>query len=160
MIVPNHTTEDGGRSDHAVDRLLHCDCSNFESCIRPQTSIRLLRLLCSFCTHYLSSGWSSGPWSRDRVLSFAGCHRFPDLGNSHGADALALSVNSVENWLEQKAGVEPYQGGFLLHYMDKLVYPDISATALTVAGVLVCAFNLAVYGRRACRFRPHNQRRT
>src|SRR5246500_2809208 len=49
----------------------------------------------------------------------------------------------LENWLEQKAGVAPYQGGFLLHYMDKLVYPDISATVLTVAGVLVCAFNLA-----------------
>src|SRR5579863_10302044 len=41
----------------------------------------------------------------------------------------------LENWLEQKAGVEPYQGGFLLHFMDKLVYPDISATLLTVAGV-------------------------
>jgi Protein of Unknown function (DUF2784) len=66
----------------------------------------------------------------------------------------------LENWLEQKAGVEPYQGGFLLHYMDKLVYPDISATALRVVGVLVCAFNLAVYGRRAWRFRPHNHRRT
>jgi len=66
----------------------------------------------------------------------------------------------LENWLEQKAGVEPYQGGFLLHYMDKLVYPDISATALTVAGVLVCAFNLAIYGRRAWAIRPHNQRRT
>jgi hypothetical protein len=54
----------------------------------------------------------------------------------------------LENWLEQKAGVEPYQGGFLLHYLDKLVYPDISATALTVAGVIVCAFNLVLYGRR------------
>jgi hypothetical protein len=52
----------------------------------------------------------------------------------------------LENWLESKAGVEPYQGGFLLHYMDKLVYPDISATVLTVAGVLVCALNLALYG--------------
>jgi hypothetical protein len=66
----------------------------------------------------------------------------------------------LENWLEQKAGVEPYQGGFLLHYIDKLVYPDISTTALTVAGVLVCAFNLALYGRRAWVIRPHNQRRT
>jgi hypothetical protein len=66
----------------------------------------------------------------------------------------------LENRLEQKAGVEPYQGGFLLHYMGKLVYPDISATVLTVAGVLVCAFNLAIYGRRAWRVRPHNQRRT
>jgi Protein of Unknown function (DUF2784) len=54
----------------------------------------------------------------------------------------------LENWLEQKAGVEPYQGGFLLHYLDKLVYPDISTTALTVAGVIVCAFNLVLYGRR------------
>ena len=69
-------------------------------------------------------------------------------------------LTMLENWLEQKAGVEPYQGGFLLHYMDKLVYPDISATVLTVAGVLVCTFNLAIYARRAWRVSPHNQRRT
>ena len=55
----------------------------------------------------------------------------------------------LEKWLECKAGVQPYQGGFLLHYLDKLVYPDISATALTVAGVIVCGINLAFYGRQA-----------
>ena len=54
----------------------------------------------------------------------------------------------VENWFEAKAGVQPYQGGFLLHYLDKLVYPDISATVLTAAGVLVCVLNLALYGRQ------------
>ena len=54
----------------------------------------------------------------------------------------------LENWLEAKAGVQPYKGGFLLHYMDKLVYPGISSTILTVAGVIVCVFNLMVYGRR------------
>ena len=54
----------------------------------------------------------------------------------------------LENWLEAKAGVQPYQDGFLLHYLDKVVYPDISASALTVAGVLACVLNLAVYGRR------------
>src|SRR5437016_13480715 len=59
----------------------------------------------------------------------------------------------LENWLEQRAGVAPYQGGFLLHYIDKLVYPDISVTTLTVAGVIVCAFNLALYGRQAWRIR-------
>lgn len=53
----------------------------------------------------------------------------------------------LENWLEQKAGVEPYQGGFLLHYLDKLVYPNISPTVLPVAGVFVCVLNLALYGR-------------
>ena len=54
----------------------------------------------------------------------------------------------LENWLETEAGVEPYQGGFLLPYLDKLVYPDISQTLLTIAGVLVCALNLAFYGWR------------
>jgi hypothetical protein len=53
----------------------------------------------------------------------------------------------LENWLEGKAGIQPYQGGFLLHYLDKLVYPDISATVLTAAGVIVCAVNLAFHGR-------------
>jgi hypothetical protein len=54
----------------------------------------------------------------------------------------------LENWLEAKAGVEQYHGGFLLHYLDKLVYPDISSTALTIAGVIICALNLAFYGRQ------------
>jgi hypothetical protein len=26
----------------------------------------------------------------------------------------------LENWLESRAGFEPYQGGFLLHYLDAL----------------------------------------
>lgn len=55
----------------------------------------------------------------------------------------------LENWLEGRAGVTPYQGGFVLQYMDKLVYPDISATTLTVTGVIVCVFNLALYGWQA-----------
>jgi len=54
----------------------------------------------------------------------------------------------LENWLEGRAGVEPYQGGFLLHYLDKLVYPDLSATVLTIAGVIICALNLGFYGRQ------------
>ena len=51
----------------------------------------------------------------------------------------------LENWCEVKAGVVPYRGGFLLHYLDKLVYPDISATVLTVAGVTICLLNLGFY---------------
>ena len=53
-----------------------------------------------------------------------------------------------ENLLEAKAGVEPYQRSFLLHYLDKIVYPDISPVVLTLAGVLVCAANLSIYARR------------
>jgi hypothetical protein len=52
----------------------------------------------------------------------------------------------LENWLEHNAGVEPHHGGFLLRYLDKLVYPDISSSMLTTAAVIVCALNLAFYG--------------
>jgi hypothetical protein len=58
----------------------------------------------------------------------------------------------VENWLEGRAGVAPYQGGFLPHYLGKLVYPDISAKILTVAGVIVCALNLGFYGLKLARW--------
>ena len=57
-------------------------------------------------------------------------------------------LTTLENWLESQAGVQPYQGGFLLHYLDALVYPNISSMALVTAGVAVCVFNLAVYARR------------
>jgi hypothetical protein len=53
----------------------------------------------------------------------------------------------LENWFETKARVEPYRSGFLLHYLDKLVYPDISTTLLTVVGVLVCSVNVLLYTR-------------
>ena len=52
----------------------------------------------------------------------------------------------LENWLERNAGVEPDHGGFLLHYLDKLIYPNISSQLLTVAGVIICGLNLAFYG--------------
>jgi uncharacterized protein YneF (UPF0154 family) len=54
----------------------------------------------------------------------------------------------LENWLETKSGFSPYAGGFLLHYLDKLVYPDISPTLLTVIGMMVCFANLAFYGHQ------------
>jgi Protein of Unknown function (DUF2784) len=56
----------------------------------------------------------------------------------------------LENWLEQRAGIAPdatYQGGFLLHYLDKLVYPDFPQTVLTIAAVIFFLLNLAFYAR-------------
>lgn len=59
-------------------------------------------------------------------------------------------LTPLENWLRVRAGIPAYQGGFLLHYLDALVYPDVPPSLLTVCGVAVCALNLAVY---AVRFR-------
>ena len=51
----------------------------------------------------------------------------------------------LESWLESRAGIDPYSGGFLLHSLDRLVYPSISPVLLTVAGVAVCVINLGIY---------------
>ena len=49
----------------------------------------------------------------------------------------------LESWLEGNAGVQPEQGGFLLHYLDRLVYPNIPAAVLTIAAIIICGLNLA-----------------
>ena len=54
----------------------------------------------------------------------------------------------AENWLETQAGVAPYQGGFLLHYLDALVYPNIPPGLLVGSGVAVCVINLGIYAVR------------
>jgi Protein of Unknown function (DUF2784) len=54
----------------------------------------------------------------------------------------------AENALEQRGGIQPYRGGFLLHYLDKLIYPDISPSVLTIATLIVCALNLCFYAWR------------
>ena len=54
----------------------------------------------------------------------------------------------AENWLEARAGIAPYQGGFLLHYLDALVYPNIPSGLLTGVGVAVCGVNLGIYAMR------------
>lgn len=54
----------------------------------------------------------------------------------------------AENWSKTKAGLAPYQGGFMLHYLDALVYPNISPGLLTGVGVVICLFNLGIYAYR------------
>ncbi|HMK23369.1 MAG TPA: DUF2784 domain-containing protein [Terriglobales bacterium] len=67
-------------------------------------------------------------------------------------------LTPLENWLRAHAGVPAYQGGFLLHYLDALIYPDVSPSLLTTCGVAVCLFNLGVYAARLRRARRPAQR--
>jgi hypothetical protein len=41
------------------------------------------------------------------------------MGRIFRAQCQHLTPRTLENWLEGNAGVEPAQGGFLLHYFDK-----------------------------------------
>src|SRR5215831_8984500 len=52
----------------------------------------------------------------------------------------------LEDWLELKAGTTPEKGGFMLRYMDKLVYPDVATLILMIAAALVGAANFLYYG--------------
>ena len=54
----------------------------------------------------------------------------------------------AENWLEARAGVAPYQGGFILHYLDALVYPNIPPSLLTGCGIGICVINLSIHAVR------------
>ena len=66
----------------------------------------------------------------------------------------------LEQTLEDKAGMTAYSQPFLVHYLDKLVYPDISLVALTAGAITVCAANLAVYALRYFRNRAYRTKYT
>jgi len=51
----------------------------------------------------------------------------------------------AEQYFESRAGPSAYQGGFLLHYLNAIVYPNLPDWIVTSAGVAVCALNLGVY---------------
>jgi hypothetical protein len=51
----------------------------------------------------------------------------------------------VEQWLESRAGIQPYREPFLVHYIEALIYPDIPEVLLIACAVAVCLFNLGVY---------------
>jgi hypothetical protein len=52
----------------------------------------------------------------------------------------------AESYFEAGAGLPAYQGSFLVHYLDAIVYPSLPAWIVTSAGVAVCVLNLAIYG--------------
>ncbi len=60
----------------------------------------------------------------------------------------------IEEHFEMKAGVVAASGGgFLLHLLDRVIYPNLPAWAITLAGVSVCAFNLGIYSWRFWSYR-------
>jgi len=59
----------------------------------------------------------------------------------------------LEQYLESQAGIVPYRGPFLVHYLDAVVYPDVGEGVLISAAVVVCGANLYLHLRRL-RHRP------
>ena len=87
-------------------------------------------------------------WTRDRPV-LAALHLASLIwGIVVEVSPLACPLTGAEQLLETKAGVDPYSGGFLIHYLDQLVYPNVPESLLVSCGVVVCAFNLLIYLRR------------
>lgn len=95
----------------------------------------------------LGAFWTSGrPW----------------LTSFHVASLLWGIVVEVGPWpcpltlagqyFQSLAGKAPVQGSFLLHFLERIVYPDLSVVLLTVIGVVVCCINLFVYAMRLWRY--------
>ncbi|MGA2752746.1 MAG: DUF2784 domain-containing protein [Terracidiphilus sp.] len=51
----------------------------------------------------------------------------------------------AEQYFESRAGLVSFQGSFLAHSLDAIVYPNLPDWLITVAGITVCAFNLGIY---------------
>ncbi|PYU06848.1 MAG: DUF2784 domain-containing protein [Acidobacteria bacterium] len=89
---------------------------------------------------------SSGGWRSHKPLGRFWVALVYGIVSELGPWACPLTL--AENYFEARAGIAPYQGPFLLHYLDAIVYPNLSPTLLTVCGVAVCAANLIVYAWR------------
>lgn len=54
-------------------------------------------------------------------------------------------LTMAEQLFQVRAGAVPYRGSFLLHWLDRIVYPNLPASLLAICGVAVCVANLLVY---------------
>jgi len=54
----------------------------------------------------------------------------------------------AEKWCESRAARVPYEGPFLLHYLNAVVYPEFPSRLISWGAIGICLVNLAVYARR------------
>ena len=82
--------------------------------------------------------------------------RWPRLATPHLAAAawgafVAMTgrvcpLTPLEIWLRERAGQSGYRGGFIEHYLTRIIYPEGLTPELQCRlGVLVVAVNLGVY---------------
>lgn len=55
----------------------------------------------------------------------------------------------LEVWLRAKSGPAlTYTGSFIVHYVEELIYIDVSRTAILICTVILAAFNIWMYCRK------------
>jgi hypothetical protein len=61
----------------------------------------------------------------------------------------------AQKWFLLKAGAVPYQGDFILHYLQTVVAPNFPLALLQWGAIGVFLVNMAVYARRYARTHRH-----
>lgn len=97
--------------------------------------------------HLLFIGWVLLGWLLTRQRPWL---RWPHIvsllyGIVIGTAPWPCRLTLLENHLLERAGIVPYREPFLLHYLEAVVYPDVSPVRLTWCAVAVCLFILAIY---------------
>jgi hypothetical protein len=54
-------------------------------------------------------------------------------------------LTHVEAWLRRRGGAEPYEGTFIRHYVEQLVYAEIPRGALFTGTLIVVTLSLWMY---------------
>ena len=65
----------------------------------------------------------------------------------------------AEKWLESRAKLSVYGGGFMLHCLNRIAGPNIPPDLLTKAAVAVVAGNAAIYIQRFRRDRSRDEQK-
>lgn len=73
---------------------------------------------------------------------------------------VSCPLTLLEQHFEAQAGMATYQGSFLMHYLDAIVYPNLPYWVVGGVGVFICAINLAIYARRFRQWRKARMAQT
>lgn len=58
---------------------------------------------------------------------------------------ISCPMTLAEQYFEAEAGMQAYHGSFLMHYLDKIVYPSLPWWLVATVGASICALNLGIY---------------
>ncbi len=60
-------------------------------------------------------------------------------------DLSPCPLTLAEQYLQAHSGFQSFQGSFLVHYLDRIVYPDLPEILVVSAGIAICGLNLSIY---------------
>jgi hypothetical protein len=105
--------------------------------------------------HLLWIVWIVCGWIFTRGRPLVACFHVASLiwGIAVELGPCPCPLTLAEQWLEARSGADSYHQSFLVHYLDRLVYPDLPEAAVAWTGAAVCVLILGIYGRRVFRHR-------